>query len=294
VDPVVFWFALNSVPGIGAVGMRRLVRVFGSPQAVLEAHPDELADRGGLQAFQAYALGKIAARLDALEEEVASAQKDGVRFILLGEPAYPRNLAETPDAPPLLYVRGNLLQTDSNSVAVVGTRGPDALGLRIAGELAVGLAREGISVVSGLALGIDGAAHRGALEGGGRTIGVLGSGVLRPYPWQHGALALAVARQGALVSEVPLRARASTPALMARNRILAGLARAVVVIQSRGSGGAPVTAKRALALGRPAFYISGQEEPFESGCRDLAALGAAALDWPGGMAAVMAAARSGQ
>jgi len=291
VDPVVFWYALNSVPGLGAVGMRRAVSVFGSPRGVLEAPPEELVARGRLQPFQAYALGKIAERLDALEAELASAQKDGVCLILLGEPGYPGNLAETSDAPPLLYVRGSLLPTDSNSVALVGTRRPDARGLQAARELAWALARAGICVVSGLAVGIDGAAHRGALEAGGRTIAVLGSGVLRPYPWQHQALASAVARQGALVSEVPLRARATTPTLMARNRLLAGLAKAVVVVQSRGTGGAPVTAKRAVALGRPAYYLSRQREPFKSGCRELEALGAAAFDWPCDVAALAAAAQ---
>lgn len=287
---VVLWYALNTVPGLGAIGMRRLVSVFGSPEEVLQATRADLVARGGLRASQASAVAGAAARLDALQAELAAAEREGARLVLLGEPDYPENLAGTHDAPPLLYVRGSVAQSDGKSVAVVGTRSPDSYGLEAARRVAGGLARAGITVVSGLAIGVDGAAHRGALEAGGRTIAVLGSGVLRPYPARHRTLADAIVRQGALVSEVPLRAPPSRANLMARNRLLAGLARAVVVIQSRGTGGAPVAAKRAVALGRPAYYVGGQSEPFDAGCRVLEGLGAAALEGPEDIGAVVAAA----
>lgn len=268
------WFALAHVPGLGAVGMRRLVARFGSPGAVLAASQRDLMGLGRLTEHQACAVRRLGENPDSLVSEVESLAEMGVSVLLLGEPRYPEALASTRDAPPVLHIRGDIVESDEVAVAVVGTRAPTEAARDAACACGRALAEARVCVVSGMALGIDTAAHLGALEAGGRTVAVLGSGVLRPYPSRNRLLSDQIAARGALVSELPAHWPATRASLMARNRIIAALARAVLVVQARASGGALAAARRAIALGRPAFAMRWEDEPYASGCRLLQQAGA--------------------
>jgi DNA processing protein len=200
---------------------------------------------------------------------------DEARTLRPGDRPYPGLLATIAGRPPELRVRGDL-RGEVRRAAVVGTRDPDEYGLDMARRIAAGLARAGVSVVSGGALGIDGAAHRGALEAGGHTVVVLGTGVDVPYPAQHrGLFAEVLAKGGALVSELP----DGTPGLKhnfpARNRIISGLSEVIVVVQARAKSGALITAARARSQGRPVLAVPGDaREPLSDGPHALLRAGA--------------------
>jgi DNA processing protein len=254
-DPRAAWVALALVGGVGGRTVTRLLRRFGSLEAALAAPQDALLAVPGVGPHTARAIA--AADLPAAADALAALAADGVRALTWGDAAYPANLLYTLDAPPVLFVRGALAAADSRAVAVVGTRSPTARSAELAHTLACGLARLGWTVVSGLALGIDAAAHRGALSAGGRTLAALGSGVLSVYPARHADLAAEVAAQGALLCEVHPHARVSRPALIARNRITSGLSRAVIVVQSSEDSGSLNTAHWARKQGRAVFAIVG-------------------------------------
>jgi len=285
------WVILSQVPGAGAVTLRRLASRFGSPEQALDAPPEELMAIGGLSAAQAEGLHSLAAHLARIEHLAARLEQGGARFLTLDGPDYPANLRDWRDAPPLLYVRGTLLPSDDVAVAVIGTRTPSRTGAACAHDIAQAIAARGVTVVSGLALGIDAAAHRGALAArrepsaspgaeasspvaAGRTIAVLGSGIDRVTPQRHRALAEEIVRSGALVAEVPPGTAAGRETLLARNRIQAGLAKAVIVAQCRNRGGSYTTARRALAAGRPVFAAAWDEPDFAAGVERLAGMGA--------------------
>jgi DNA processing protein len=201
---------------------------------------------------------RSAAILRRAEEEVAAARLAGVAIVGWGEPGYPALLARTCDPPPVLWVKGALLADDSErGVSIVGSRQATGAGRALAREMARALAAAGATVVSGLALGIDGEAHRGALEGRGRTVAVLGSGLDRVYPASHAALAEQVAASGALVTEFP----PDTPPYKAnfprRNRVIAGWTRGLVVVEAAARSGALVTARLALEEGREVMAVPG-------------------------------------
>jgi DNA processing protein len=170
-------------------------------------------------------------------------------------PDYPVRLGELPDSPHLLYVRGAITASDAHAVAIVGSRRCTAYGQRMATRLAGGLARAGYTVVSGLALGIDGASHRGALEAGGRTLAVLAGGLSAIYPPEHVELAEQVAANGALISETPMMMEPQRGMFHARNRLISGLAIAVVIIEANDRSGALITARHAAEQGRDLFAI---------------------------------------
>jgi DNA processing protein len=274
------WLALNHIPGAGAVTLLRLASRFGSPEAALEATTEELIAVGSLTPAQATALRHLAADGRQLEKLEQRLQEAGIWLVTADDEAYPTNLRGLRDAPPLLYVRGSLAPADATGVAIVGTRSPSQHGASVAADIARSLAGRGITVVSGLALGVDGAAHRGALAAAGRTVAVLGSGLERVTPSRHRNLAEEVAGAGALVSEMPTGTRASRETLLARNRIQAGLARAVVVAQCRRGGGSFATAKRALQAGRPVLAVTWEESEFAAGVERLKTMGARAASAP--------------
>jgi len=267
------WLILNRVPGAGAVTLRRLASRFGSPEQALDAPPEELMAIGGLSAAQAEGLHSLAAHPAPIEHLAARLEQGGARFLTLDGPDYPANLRDWRDAPPLLYVRGTLLPSDDVAVAVIGTRTPSRTGAACAHDIAQAVATRGVTAVSGLALGVDAAAHRGALEAG-RTIAVLGSGIDRVTPQRHRALAEEIVRTGAVIAEVPPGTAAGRETLLARNRIQAGLAKAVIVAQCRNRGGSYTTARRALAAGRPVFAVAWDEPDFATGVKRLAGMGA--------------------
>jgi DNA processing protein len=264
------WVALASVPGVGGKTVTRLLAHFGSVSAIFAASTEELAAVPRLATEQAQTIASLS--LEPFEARIADYEAAGIRLITWEESAYPANLLLINDAPPLLLVRGDLLPADNRAVAIVGTREPRPVSADLAYELAAEFARCGWTVVSGLALGIDAAAHRGTLSEGGRTLAVLGSGVDTIYPRNHTKLAKAISEQGAVLSEVLPEARVSRQTLLARNRLTSGLSRAVIVVQSSADSGSAHTARRALEQGRLVLAITnGQDD-------HLLAAGAEALD----------------
>ena len=216
----------------------------------------DLGERLGMGFAEATALVRSLARADPARE-LREARTAGVTIEDEYSQRYPDGLLDLDDPPMVLFVRGGLLASDRSAVALVGSRAASAYGLRIARTLATDLARAGVTVVGGLARGIDAAAHEAALAAGGRTIAVLGSGLLEPYPPEHVDLLERIARQGAVVSEFPLHAPPARPNFPRRNRLIAALSRGTVVIESAARGGALSTVQHALDLGRPVMAVPG-------------------------------------
>jgi DNA processing protein len=260
---------LACVQGIGGRTHRMLLAAFGSPAAVFAASTAALQRVDGVgvkiaAAIRENADGKFA------DETLRLCEREDVQIILEGDPDYPRLLATIPDPPPILFVRGAFAPADALSVAIVGSRHANAYGRRITEQLAGGLVRAGYTVTSGLARGIDAAAHCGAIASGGRTIAVLGSGVLNIYPPEHDQLALEVIAHGALVSESPPLAFPHTGAFPQRNRIVAGLSLGTVVVQAADRSGALITARVAGEQGREVFAVPGPVDcRLSKGCHGL-------------------------
>jgi DNA processing protein len=250
-----YWLALTRVVGIGPARFQRLIEHFGSAERAWRAEPAALA-RAGLDGRSAEALLALRKRVNPEDEEPSLAEY-GVRAYTLEDEEYPAALRTLPDSPPVLFVRGALVTADDWAVAIVGTRRATPYGRQVAEQVAGALARAGVTVVSGLARGIDGCAHRAALAAGGRTIAVLAHGLDTVYPPEHARLATEIAAAGALVSEFPLGTRPDAANFPRRNRILAGLARATVVVEAGRSSGALITADFALEQGHDVFAVPG-------------------------------------
>ncbi len=271
----IWWVALGRVEGVGAATMLRLARLFGSPQAALFAPRDDLIARGELTPEQADQVVAQRSSLDSLRAELAAYARQGIHTLTIGDPSYPRPLLDLRSPPPLLYLRGELLPQDARAVAIVGTREPDAEGRRLARWLARAFASRGFTVVSGLARGVDTAAHRGALAArGGRTLAALGCGLFRIYPPENTVFAARVAARGALLSEVPPNTEVDRRLLLARDRIQAGLSRAVVVIQALRECGSIVAAQHAVHCRRLLLGVPWSKPPFSAGWERLQELGA--------------------
>lgn len=269
------WIALSVVPGIGPVGFARLVGRYGSAGAAWEAGPDairELAHVGDAAAAQFEEMRRIGARQLARRLEQAT-QHAGGRVVTSLDESFPPALLTLDPRPPTLYVIGPDTVFEQRGVAIVGTRRASGYGLSVATEIADDLARAGVVVISGLALGVDGAAHRAAADAGGPSIAVLPSPLDRIYPPRHRPLARDLLRAGgALVSEVAIGAAVGRPDFARRNRIIAGLAEAVVVIEAPDRSGALLTASAATAIGRELYAVPGQIDAMASrGCNRLIA-----------------------
>ena len=260
---------LACVPGVGGVLRQRLLERFGSPEGVFAASPAELATVSKVgpklvQLIPEFATSRVA------EETLDLCRRRGVKILVEGGPGYPRLLSQIPDPPGMLFVRGGFEPCDALAVAIVGSRHATAYGRRVAHQLAGGLARAGYTIVSGLARGIDHAAHRGALDAGGRTLAVLGSGVLEIYPPEHADLAMEVVRQGALISEAPPLSSPQAGAFPSRNRIVSGLTLGTVVVEAADRSGALITARLAGEQGREVFAVPGPIDSRTSrGCHRL-------------------------
>jgi DNA processing protein len=246
--------ALTLVPGLGPRLTQALLDHFGSATAARRATAGQLQQVPHIGAKLANDFAAALRTVDP-QAEYERATQFGVTLVPLTSPDYPDRLKDLPDAPHLLYVRGSVLPADVNAVAIVGSRKCSAYGLRVAGKLAGDLARAGYTVVSGLALGIDGAAHRGALDAGGRTLAVLANGLATIYPPDHAGLAEQVAAQGALLTETSMAMSPQKGMFHARNRLISGLARAVVIIEANDRSGALITARHAAEQGRDVFAV---------------------------------------
>jgi DNA processing protein len=256
--------ALQLVPNLGPMRTRALLDSFGSAQAVLQASPGRLGQTPGIGDKLSNDIANALRTID-VDGEVSLMEKHRVGLRLLGQTDYPVPLAEISDAPYLLYVRGSLLPEDVRAVAIVGSRHCTDYGKRTASRLAGDLAKAGYVVVSGLARGIDGAAHRGALQAGGRTLAVLAGGLSRIYPPEHRDLADEVERQGALVTESSMKQEPIAALFPARNRIISGLCKAVVLVEAAQKSGALITAEHAGNQGRTVLAVPGAIDNESSG-----------------------------
>jgi DNA processing protein len=254
-DEKKYWVGFNLIKGIGAVRMQALIQHFDGLEAAWKAAPVDLAAAGLslklieriVQARSGVDLDKVWARIEA----------QGIRIMTWEDEAYPQRLKEIEQPPPVLYLRGEYLPDDLFAVAVVGTRRVTPYGRQITEELAAHLAGHGISVVSGLARGVDAIAHQTALKAGGRTIGVLGSGVDRIYPPEHRQLAERMEASGAVISDYAPGTPPDASNFPPRNRIISGLSLAVVVIEAGETSGALITAEFAAEQGREVFVVPG-------------------------------------
>ncbi|MFC2023557.1 DNA-processing protein DprA [Chloroflexota bacterium] len=258
-----FWIGFNKVSGIGAVRLRALLDYFGELQPAWEAPVHDLR-QAGLDSRSIANLIKARSELD-LDAEVGRVRRSGVRLLCWDNADYPVNLREVYNAPPVLYVRGTIDKRDEWAVAVVGTRKASVYGKEAARMIATGLAQAGVTVVSGLAAGIDTTAHRACLEAGGRTLAVLGSGVDVIYPSRNHRLAAEVVERGALVSEYAMGTRPEARNFPPRNRIISGLTLGTVVVEADYASGARITANFAAEQGREVFAVPGSV--FSRGCR---------------------------
>ena len=250
-----YWVALSRVPQLGTVRFRRLESYFGSMENAWRAGFRELK-AAGIEDRAAHEV--VAARNNSSpDDEMAALERAEVTAVTWNGPGYPARLKEIADPPAVLYYKGTLLPVDDRSVAIVGTRSPTSYGREAAALLSRGLAETGLTVVSGLALGIDGVAHRAALESGGRTIAVLAGGLDRVYPREHTALFRQVQEQGAVVSEEPLGVRPDRRSFPRRNRLISGVSLGSVVIEAAEGSGARWTVYHALDQNREVFCVPG-------------------------------------
>lgn len=251
------YLGLSLTPGIGAKTARKLIERFGSAEDIFAASVEDLMTVPRVS--QTIAESLLASPLEQYEQELLSLDDSGISTLTLEDDAYPSNLRQAADSSILLFVRGQLAAADVHAVAIVGSREASPVGMAVAEKLAAALADRGLTIVSGLALGIDTAAHRGAVNAGGRTLAVLGSGLRVIHPRENAELAEEIVRQGALLSELHPNAPPSGPALMARDRIISGLARAAIVVEAGVRSGSLDTAARALKQGRLLYAVAGSD-----------------------------------
>lgn len=250
-----YYLGFNRVNGIGPARLDRLIDRCGSIEAAWYASAADLA-AAGLEPKLIEALSETRRMLD-LDQEMERLRRAGITLIDRENPAYPSSLRHIPSPPPLIYVRGTLSDVDAWSVAVVGTRQPTSYGREATRRLTIELVESGVTIVSGLALGIDSIAHTAALDAGGRTLAVLPCGIDMVYPERHDLLARRITGSGALISEFPPGTRPSPQLFPVRNRLISGLARGVLVVEAGMKSGALITVDYALEQGRDVFAVPG-------------------------------------
>ena len=250
-----YWIGFNLIPHIGSARFGALLDYFGDPESAWNAGSATLR-AAGLPKDALESLLYLRSRID-LDAELGKIEANGLAVLLWDSDDYPPLLRNIDHPPPVLYVRGNLLPQDEWAVAIVGTRGASSYGKEVARRLAGGLARNGVTVVNGLALGIDGIAHRAALEAGGRTLAVLACGLDSVYPSRHRELAARIAGAGALLSDYPLGTKPEARNFPPRNRLISGLSLGTLVIEADLKSGALITLRYALDQGRETFAVPG-------------------------------------
>ena len=250
-----YWVGFNLIKGIGAVRMQGLVAYFGDLELAWNANPASLGEAGlGAKVIERV----IAARKNVnLDQVWAKIESQGIKILTWQDEAYPSRLKEIDQPPPVMYIRGEYLPDDLFAVAIVGTRRVTPYGRQITEELSAYLAANGMTVISGLARGVDAIAHQAALKAGGRTIGILGSGVDKIYPPEHRGLAEQMMERGAIISDYAPGTPPDASNFPPRNRIISGLSLAVVVVEAGETSGALITAEFAAEQGREVFAVPG-------------------------------------
>jgi len=250
-----YWVGFSRIPGIGQVRISHLIEHFGSLQPAWKATESELK-QAGLDSRSIDNLLLLRPKI-SLDAEIEKLERYKVTALTCEDTSYPPRLREIYDYPPVLYVRGNILSQDETLLAVVGTRRPTIYGRQVTEEIVADLARSKVTIVSGLARGIDSIAHRATLDAGGKTIAVFASGLDIVYPAENAKLAQAIMEQGALVSEYPLGTRPKAERFPLRNRIMSGLSAGVLVVEAGERSGALITALQAVEQNREVFAIPG-------------------------------------
>ncbi|MBS0335800.1 MAG: DNA-protecting protein DprA [Proteobacteria bacterium] len=269
------WLSLCLTPGLGASTIRRLLQEFGLPENILSADTAAVARIAG----DAAATLKSGAAQAAVQRALQWSAQGHHHIVTLADTSYPRLLLEIPDPPPLLYARGNVDLLGRPALAVVGSRNGTAQGLRNAEAFARTFSEGGLTIVSGLALGIDAAAHRGGLAGAGSTIAVLGTGIDVVYPKSNAALFAEIAARGLLLSEYPLGTPSVAHNFPRRNRLISGMSRGCLVVEAAIGSGSLITARLAAEQGREVFAIPGSiHSPLSRGCHSLIKQGAKLVD----------------
>ena len=266
------WLQLSLTPGIGAAAVRAMLRQFGLPQSILDRKRSELAPYVRAEALAALDSPRV---IEATERALGWLEAPGHHVVTLADEAYPRLLLEIADPPPVLYAAGSLEVLQRPALAIVGSRNATAQGERNAESFAHALSDSGFTIVSGLALGIDAAAHRGGLAGRGSTIAVLGTGIDVAYPQRNARLADEIAARGLLLSEFPLGTAPAPTHFPRRNRLISGLAQGCLVVEAALASGSLITARAAAEQGREVFALPGSiHSPLSKGCHALIKSGA--------------------
>lgn len=252
------WFLLRSIERVGDHTLLSLVQTWGTPEAVLQASRADLLARGCSPALaDAIVRGPDGQARRRIDRELATLRRSSIQVRTIADPDYPSWLLTIPDPPPLLYVSGSLVEHDRLAVALVGSRRGTEAGRAVTEEFARELAQAGCTVVSGLARGVDAAAHRGAIAEGGRTLAVLGCGVDLTYPPEHDRLRREIEEHGAVLSELPLGSPPHSGHFPRRNRIISGLSLGVIVTEAAINSGSLITARLAAEQGREVFALPG-------------------------------------
>ena len=271
-----FLVGLSLLPGIGPARFNKILTHFGEPERAWRASERELLQLGVDAKFMPQLLE--CRRTLSLEREMEKIERLGVRVLSLGDPEYPAQLREVFNAPPLLYIKGEIARADNQSIGVVGTRSPTVYGKELTARIVPELVGAGLTVVSGLARGVDSVAHQAALQAGGRTIAVLGCGIDVVYPAENRNLYARIAAQGAIVTDYPLGTKPDAYNFPARNRIISGLSLGTVVMEAQQGSGALITADYALEQNREVFAFPGRAtDRGSAGCNHLIKEGRAKL-----------------
>lgn len=271
-EPLQNWLRLTLIPGIGGETQRKLLAAFGLPEAIFAAARSALRCVVG---DKAVSLLQGCRNEAAIEAALAWARFPAQHIVTLADPEYPQALLEIPDPPSVIYVRGRLDLLNRPALAIVGSRNPTAQGLHNAERFAATFAEAGLVIASGLALGIDAAAHRGALAAGGATVAFIGTGIDRIYPARNRELALEIGAKGAIVSEFPIGTPVSASNFPRRNRLISGFSRGALIVEAAIESGSLITARLAAEQGREVFAIPGSiHSPQSRGCHKLIQQGA--------------------
>lgn len=270
------WLGLDLIPGLGGEKLRSLLIQFGSPAAILASPASQLSPYVGPKVAEAIASGPDAAKLSAA---LTWLENENNHLLTLADEDYPAALLEISDPPPILYMKGQRSLLGQPGIAVVGSRNATPVGLQNAEGFSRALSQAGLTIISGMALGIDAAAHRGGLDGGASSIAVVGTGLDLVYPARNKALAHELAQDGLIISEFSLGTPALANNFPRRNRIISGLSRGVLVVEAALASGSLITARQAGEQGREVFAIPGTiHSPFSKGCHQLIKQGAKLVD----------------